>query len=167
MGDWNTLNHQFQERVPRTFPNKGPGSVNLTLIKKQSLPKEVLAQERCLKKCREGLGNMKPACMNSMMAPGSALPSLLPCFSHSLSFFQPPKQRSVPSIPEVLLNPATHPLNYRMSWFPSQPNPLSFFLEVIVFTLLSLRRVLPSLWTFPAKTFVQGSKFHWFLPIRK
>ena len=97
-GDQNMHNHLLQEHFLRTFPNEGPGSVNLSLIRKQSRPKEVLGTGRCLKKLRERPGNLKPASMNSIMPLAHSFPPSSPslCFSPSLSSFQAPKQKFYP-----------------------------------------------------------------------
>ena len=68
--------HVVRKHFLRTFPNEGTSTLSLSLIRKQSLPKGDLVQGDCLKKFREGPGNMKSACKNSIMAP--ALSPLLP-----------------------------------------------------------------------------------------
>lgn len=148
-------NHLLQEHFLRTFPHEGPGSVNLSLIRKQSLPKEVLGTGRCLKKLRERPGNLKPDSMNSIMPLAHSFSPFSPSspslrFSPPLSSFQAPKQKFYPKYPRrTLVKSNNPPTKLQAACFPSQPHLLSFILEVVVFIPLPLRRVLPSLWTFP------------------
>lgn len=145
----NMHHHLFQEHFLRIFPNEGAGSVNLRLIRKYSLPKVELGAGEELK---EMPTEAKPASMNSIMPwlPPSPPPPP-PCVSlHLWAHSKLQNKSSIPSSQEELLsNPTIHPLNCWLSCFPSQPHLLCFILEVIMFILLHLRRVLPSLWTFP------------------
>lgn len=144
-------NHLFQEHFLRTFPNEGPGPVNLSLIRKQSLPEEMLHAREVLKEMMREAREQEASLCEFHNALCFLLPSLLlPVFLSALSSFQTPKQKFHPKQPrKPMSNPTIHTLNCRLSCFPRQPHPLSFTLEVIVFTPLSLRRALPSLWAFP------------------
>lgn len=98
--------------------------------------------------------------------PRLPLPSSLPpppCAALSLwAHSKLQNKSSTPSSQELMSNPAIHPLNCRLSCFPSQPHPL-LLLEVTVFTLLSLKGYYcPHSGPFLFKTFFQGSKFLWF-----
>lgn len=80
-GDKNVHNHLFQEHFLRTFPNEGPGSVNLSLIRKQSLPKEVLGTGEVLKEMQKEARELEASLHEFHYAPSSLHPSfLLPVF---------------------------------------------------------------------------------------
>ena len=77
--------HLFQEHFLRTFPNEGPGPVNLSLIRKQSLPKEVLGAGEVLKEMQREAREHEASLYEFHNAP--RLPASLPpppCVSLSL-----------------------------------------------------------------------------------
>lgn len=81
-GDKNMHNHLFQEHFLRTFPNEGPGSVNLSLIRKQSLPKEVLGTGEVLKEMQKEARELEASLHESIMPPAPSIPpSSSLCFS--------------------------------------------------------------------------------------
>lgn len=82
-----------------------------------------MAQGRYLKKCRERPGNMKPACMNSIMPPAPpSPPSSSLCFSQSLSSFQNPKQKFHPKSPRTPVK-SNNPPTKLQAVLLSQPAP--------------------------------------------
>ena len=130
---------------------------------KQSLPKEVLGACEVLKEMWIQAREHEASSSEFNNACNSPFPPSPLCIS--LSLWTPSKvlnQSAIPSLLEQLLSGSTiHPLNCRLSSCPNQPQPLLFVLEVIVFTSLSLRRALPSLWTFLFQSIFWYSKFYW------
>lgn len=89
----NTHNYPFQEHFLRTFSNEGPGSVNLSLIRKYSLPEELGAGEEL----KEMPTEAKPASMNSIMLLAPSFSSSCPSLFHSISELIPNSKTKVPS----------------------------------------------------------------------
>lgn len=70
-------NHLFQEHFLRTFPNEGPGPVNLSLIRKQSLPEEMLHAREVLKEMMREPREQEASLCEFQNALCFLLPSLL------------------------------------------------------------------------------------------
>lgn len=162
--------HLLQEHFLKTFPNEGPGSVNLHLIRKLSLPKRWLAQGRCLKSCRERPGNLTPASMNSTMPPAPSYPaSSSQCFSPSLSSFQTPKQKFHPKQPRRTPVKSNNPPTKLQAVLLSQPTPSTLLSQRSLCSFLCPHSGLSLFKTF-LKEVSSADSLDWvltILPIRK
>lgn len=91
--DQNMYNLLFKGHFLMTFPKEGPGSVDLSLIRKQILPKEVLGAEGAESNIKKGQGTLCESHKANISFPPTPQPS--PCVSPVSELF-PNSKTEVP-----------------------------------------------------------------------